>query len=199
MLENSSWQHGGSCSWSTAGKELLVGKALASRQVAGSPKAYLELEWISKITHNIQVCSMGVEESRFLPCSALVVPQSCFSSIGDVCLNFTFSWNILVSYSMVIAHFAEYSSLRQDLWSFRLCKTSSKTLLAFSISDEKSGIILICLPLLVTWLFPCAFNFCCCCSVYLVLGLLCGGRISFSGPLYLVFCKLLLPFRHLFL
>ena len=60
---------------------------------------------------------------------------------------------------MVIEGFAGYSSLGWHLCSLRVCVTSDQALLAFIVSVEKSGIILIGLPLCVTWpFFLVAFN-----------------------------------------
>jgi hypothetical protein len=61
-----------------------------------------------------------------------------------------FSWNTLVSPSMVIESLAGYSSLGCHLCSLRVCMTSAQDLLAFIVSGEKSGVILIGLPLYVT-------------------------------------------------
>ena len=66
------------------------------------------------------------------------------------CVNLFLSWNILVSPSMVIESFAGYSSLGWHLCSLRVCMMSAQDLLAFIVSDEKSGVILIGLPLYVT-------------------------------------------------
>ena len=63
------------------------------------------------------------------------------------CINLFF---FLVSSSMVIESFAEYSSLGWHLCSLRICITSAQDLLAFIVSGEKSGVILIGLPLYVT-------------------------------------------------
>ena len=70
------------------------------------------------------------------------------------CVNLVLSWNTLVSPSMVIESFAGYSSLGWHLCSLRVCMTSAQDLLAFIVSVEKSGVILIGLPLYVTWTFP---------------------------------------------
>jgi hypothetical protein len=56
----------------------------------------------------------------------------------------------VVSQSMVIGRFAEYSSLGWHLCSLRECITSVQDLLTFLVSVEKSGVILIGLPLYVT-------------------------------------------------
>ena len=62
------------------------------------------------------------------------------------CVNLVLSWNILFSPFMVIESFAGYSSL----CSLRVCMTSAQNHLAFIVSGEKSGVILIGLPLYVT-------------------------------------------------
>ena len=60
---------------------------------------------------------------------------------------------------MLIESFAGYSSLGWHLCSLRVCMTSDQALLAFIVSVEKSGVILIGLPLYVTWPFSlAAFN-----------------------------------------
>ena len=68
------------------------------------------------------------------------------------CLNLGLPWNILVSLSMVIENFAEYISLGQQ-FCLRVCMTSTQDLLAFRVAVEKSGVILIGLPLYVTYCF----------------------------------------------
>ena len=65
-------------------------------------------------------------------------------------MNLVLSWNTLVSPSMVIENFAGYSSLGWHLCSLRVCITSAQDLLAFIVSGENSGVILIGLPLYVT-------------------------------------------------
>jgi hypothetical protein len=60
---------------------------------------------------------------------------------------------------MLIESFAGYSSLGWHLYSLRVCMTSDQALLAFIVSIGKSGIILMGLPLYVTWpFFLIAFN-----------------------------------------
>jgi len=49
----------------------------------------------------------------------------------------------LVSPSMLIESFAGYSNLGWHLCSLRVCMTSVQDLLAFIVSGEKSGVILI--------------------------------------------------------
>ena len=66
------------------------------------------------------------------------------------CVNLILSWNTLVSPSMVIESFAGYSSLGWHLCSHRVCMTPAQDLPAFIVSGEKSGIILIHVPLYVT-------------------------------------------------
>ena len=70
--------------------------------------------------------------------------------MGRFCVNLVLSWDILVSPSMVIESFAEYSSLHWHLCSVRVCMTSAQDILGFIVSGEKAGIILIALPLYVT-------------------------------------------------
>jgi hypothetical protein len=60
------------------------------------------------------------------------------------------SWNILFSLSIVIESFAGYSRMGWHLCSLRVCITSVQDLLAFIVSGEKSGVILIGLLLYVT-------------------------------------------------
>jgi hypothetical protein len=69
---------------------------------------------------------------------------------GEILCKFVFSWNILVSPSMVIESFAWFSSLGWHLCSLRICMTSVQDFLAFIFSGEKCGVILIVLPLYVT-------------------------------------------------
>ena len=66
------------------------------------------------------------------------------------CVNLFLCWHSLVSSSMVIVNFAGYSSLACQLCSLRFCMTSAQDILAFIFSGEKSGVILIVLPLYVT-------------------------------------------------
>ena len=65
-------------------------------------------------------------------------------------MNLVLSWNTLVSPFMVIESFTRYSSLGWHLCSLSVCMTSAQDLLAFIVSGEKSGVILIGLPLYVT-------------------------------------------------
>ena len=66
------------------------------------------------------------------------------------CVNLILSWNTLVSPSMVIQSLPGCSSLGWHLCSLSVCITSVQALLAFIVSGEKSGVILIGLPLYVT-------------------------------------------------
>ena len=66
------------------------------------------------------------------------------------CVNLFLSWNTLVSPSMVIESLAGYSSLGWNLCSLTVPIMSVQDLLAFIVSGEKSGVILIGLPLYVT-------------------------------------------------
>ena len=76
-----------------------------------------------------------------------MIVASCFFVVRG---GIMFLWNILVSPSMVIESFAEYGSLGWHLCFFRVYMMSVQDLLAFIVSGEKSGIILIGLPLYVT-------------------------------------------------
>jgi hypothetical protein len=76
------------------------------------------------------------------------------------CANFVLSCNTLVSLFMVSESFVEYSRLGWHLCSLRSYMTSAQDRLAFTISFEKSGVILIDLPLnlKVTFFSRTAFN-----------------------------------------
>jgi hypothetical protein len=115
------------------------------------------------------------------------------------CVNLVLSWNILVSPSMIIESFVGYSSQGWYLCSLRVCMTSAQDLLAFIVSDEKSGVILIgCLYMLLE-IFPLLLLIFFLCLVHLVFSLLCDGKDFFSGPVYLKFCRLLICHGHFFL
>ena len=106
-------------------------------------------------------------------------------------MNLVLSLNTLVSPSMVIESLARYSSLGWHLCSLSVCITSVQDLLAFIVSGEKSGVILIGLPLYVPSPFPLtAFNNLSLFSAFVVLIIMCR-RNFFSGPVYLEFCRLL--------
>ena len=66
------------------------------------------------------------------------------------CVNLVLSWDILVFLPMVIDSFAGYSSLGWHFCSLRVCMTSAQDLLAFIVSGEKSGVILITSAFYVT-------------------------------------------------
>ena len=79
--------------------------------------------------------------------------------VDSYCISLVLSWNILVFPSMMIESFAGYSRLGWHLCSLRVCMRSAQDLLAFMVSGEKSGVILIGLALYVTWPFSLtAFN-----------------------------------------
>ena len=85
-----------------------------------------------------------------------IFPSSTFCKSGFVnryCSNLVLSWNILFSPLVVIESFSGYSSLGLHLGSFIVCSISVQDHLAFMISIEKSGTILLGLPLYVTWPF----------------------------------------------
>ena len=87
---------------------------------------------------------------------AWIVPSNAFCRAGFVdryCLNLVLSWNVLFTPSMLIESFAGYISLGWHPWSLSVCITSVQDLLAFIVSIEKSGVILMGLPLYVTWPF----------------------------------------------
>jgi hypothetical protein len=65
-------------------------------------------------------------------------------------VNLVLSWNTFIFPYMVIESFARYSSLGWHLCSLSVCITSVQDLLAFIVSGEESGVILIGLPLYVT-------------------------------------------------
>jgi hypothetical protein len=75
------------------------------------------------------------------------------------CVNLVLSWNTSVSSSMIIESFAGYSSLGWHLCSLSVCITSVQDLLAFIVSGEKSGVILIGLLYMLLDLFPYCFYF----------------------------------------
>jgi hypothetical protein len=88
---------------------------------------------------------------------------------------------------------AGYSSLGWHLCSLKVCITSFQYLLAFIVSGENSGIILIGLHLHVTRPFPLiAFNILSLFSAFVVL------INFFSGPVYLEFYRLLIVHGHHF-
>jgi hypothetical protein len=95
-------------------------------------------------------------------------------------VNLVLLWNTLVSPSMVIESFAGNSSLGWHLCSLMLCITSVQDLLAFIVSGEKPGVILIGLSLYVTWPFPLtAFNILSLFSAFVVLIITCWEKFPF--------------------
>ena len=96
--------------------------------------------------------------SSFLPCVGVFHLLS-FERLNvwkDNCVNLFLSWIIFVSPSMVIESFAIYSSLGRNLSSLWVCMTFTQDLLAFTVSGEKSSVILkykVCLYILLD-LFP---------------------------------------------
>ena len=62
-------------------------------------------------------------------------------------MNLFLSWNTFVSPSMVMESLAGYGSRGWNLCSLSVCITSFQALLAFIVSGEKVGVILIDLPL----------------------------------------------------
>ena len=72
------------------------------------------------------------------------------------CLNLVLLWNVLFSPFIVIESFAGYSSLGWNPCSLRVGRISIQVLLAFRVFKEKSDVILIGLPLYVTWPFSLA-------------------------------------------
>jgi len=92
----------------------------------------------------------SLEGDYFLAFSRMSFPSLCWSFpfiilcragfVERYCVN-------LVSSSMVIQSFVGYSSLGWPLFSLRVCMISAQDLLALVGSIEKSGVILIGLPL----------------------------------------------------
>jgi hypothetical protein len=75
----------------------------------------------------------------------------CRAGIGERYLvNLFLLWNTLVSQSMFIESFARYRSLGWHLCSHRVSMASVQDILVFIVSDEKSGVILLDLPVYVT-------------------------------------------------
>jgi hypothetical protein len=70
---------------------------------------------------------------------------------------------------IVIDSFARYSILSCHLCSLRVCRISIQALLAFRVFTEKSDVILMGLPLYVTWSLFLAVQstWCCVCFLYL--------------------------------
>jgi hypothetical protein len=100
-----------------------------------------------------------------------------FCEFGFVMDYFGFS-------SLVIESLGGYSSLGWHLCSLRVCITSVLDLLAFIVSDEKSEVILIGLPLYVTCPFSlAAFNILSLFSASIVLIIMCQEEFLFWSSL----------------
>jgi hypothetical protein len=65
-----------------------------------------------------------------------------------------------------------------------VCITFVQDLLAFIVSGEKSGVILICLPLYVTSFSLAAFNILFLFSAFFVLIIMCGEEFLFCSSLF---------------
>ena len=91
----------------------------------------------------------------------------------------------MVSLSMVIERFAGYSSLGWPFRSLRFGIISVQDLLAFIVSGEMSGVILIGLPLYVTRRFSLtAFNILSLFSAFVVLIIMCQEEFLFWSCLF---------------
>jgi hypothetical protein len=87
--------------------------------------------------------------------------------------------------SMVIESLAGYNSLDWHLCSLSVCITSVQDLLAFIVSDEKSGVILIVLPLYVSLPFTLTgFNILSLFSAFVVLIIMCQEEFLFWSSLF---------------
>jgi hypothetical protein len=100
-------------------------------------------------------------------------------------VNLVLLWNTLVSPSMVIDSLSGYSSLGWHLCFFSVCITSVQDLLAFIVSGDKSGVILIGLLYMLLDHFPLLLLIF---YLYLFLIIMCWEEF-FSGPVYLEFCR----------
>ena len=115
-------------------------------------------------------------------------------------MNLVLSWNNLVSPSMAFESLAGYSSLSCHLCSLSVCITAVQDILAFIVSGEKSGVMLIGLLLYVSGPFSLTafqysiFIWCICCSDYYV-----SGGISFLVQSILSSVGYLYAHGHLFL
>jgi hypothetical protein len=109
------------------------------------------------------ICWKKITFSLFLGCWSFPSVILCRAGFVErYCLNLFWSLIILVSPSMIIESFAGYSSLGWHLCSLSICIISAQDLLAFIVSGDKSGVILIGLPLYVSWHFSLtAFNILC--------------------------------------
>jgi hypothetical protein len=104
---------------------------------------------------------------------------------GKILCEFGFVMEYFVFPSMVIESFAGSSSLGWHLCFLRVCITTVQDLLAFIISGEKSGVILIGLPLYVTRTsFLNAFNILSLFIVFAVPIIMCRGEFLFWYSLF---------------
>jgi hypothetical protein len=100
-------------------------------------------------------------------------------------VNLVLSWNTFVSPSKVIERLAGYSILGWLSCSLSVCITSVQVLLAFTVSGEKTGVILIGLPLYVTWPFSfTAFNILSLFSAFVFLIIMCQEEFLFWSSLF---------------
>ena len=103
------------------------------------------------------------------------------------CVNLVWSWNILVSPSMLIETFAGYSNLGWHLWYLWICMRSSQELWAFIHSCENAEVILISLTLYVTWSFSVTALNISLFTAFDVLIILCQGYFLYCSTLFEVF------------
>lgn len=99
------------------------------------------------------VCCKNFNSCVFLCLVTILVTSTNLSRPGLVeryCFDLVLSRHILVSPFMVVVNFAVYSVLCWHSYSLRILVTSVQDLLAFRVSVEKSGIILMGLPLYLT-------------------------------------------------
>ena len=125
---------------------------------------------------------------RYFPPCVGVFPLLSFGGLDswkDIVWILFFSWDSLFSPSMVIESFSGYSSLHWHLCSLRVCMTSVHDLLAFIVSGEKSCVILIGLPLYITWPFSLtAFSIISLFSAFCVLIIICQEEFLFWSSLF---------------
>jgi hypothetical protein len=129
-------------------------------------------------------------------------PPIVFCRAGFVeiyCVNLVLSWNFLVSQSMSIECFAGCSSLGCHLCSPMVCLTSAQDLLAFIVCVQKPAIVLISLPLYVTWLFfITAFNIFCLFCAFWCFHYYMTGEIPFLVQSFWSFVGFLYVHGHFF-
>jgi hypothetical protein len=136
--------------------------------------------WGSVIYTNISFGNSDVLAASFTICIPLISLSYqialCRAELVERHCLYTFSWDILVSPSMVTENFSVYNSLGWHLWSRRVYKL----LLDFRVSVEKSYVNLIGFPLHVTCLFAlAAFNILSLFFVFSCVDYYVAGRISF--------------------